>query len=403
MNELEIYENKILPYLIKIGYPKELISDYGRVPARMGTEQKWADVVLYYINKNGEIVPYIVIEVKRNLDNLHDAKAQSESYSKQLNTFYFAVTDGDEYIIYNRLPDGKCIKISSFPVPEREYITIKEGVEVKPNLALRNKINEKLSVKYSRELYEAIDRFFEIIRKGCFYYGDGSYTLRTDTLWHYLSVKKINELIHKKITSLTPDEFEKFSEEYTMATSGRPKNKLYIKEEIKNNFDKIKMLLQSIKNIKNGDIESKLEKLRDRNSDAHVKGMGIFAISEYLAGAYPQEFTIVEENMVNKMKDFGILDFKVDYRTSKGYLYINEICKNLYKDIFRQKIEKNKNSLGFEIDEDFGLILIHEFFWEYHLFYDYKIEELEKAEEEDLKREKADATEKIREIEQFIR
>ena len=84
MNEEEIAEKKVIPFLENLGWPKQLITKYGRVPVQMGTEEKYADIVALFIDDNDTTFPYLVVEVKRNIDNLEEIKAQANSYAKQL-------------------------------------------------------------------------------------------------------------------------------------------------------------------------------------------------------------------------------------------------------------------------------------------------------------------------------
>jgi hypothetical protein len=128
-----------------------------------------------------------------------------------------------------------------------------------------------------------------------------------------------------------------------------------------------------------GDPEENLEALFDTTNDLHISGIGPFAISQFLACAHPREYAIIEDRMVNTMKNLNLIDTKVKSDTPRGYLYINEICKKLYTDIFRSKIAKNKDRLGFKIDDDFSLIVIHEFFWEYDEFGTFDPARLEEA------------------------
>jgi hypothetical protein len=107
--------------------------------------------------------------------------------------------------------------------------------------------------------------------------------------------------------------------------------------------------------------------------------MGPFLLSQFLAGAHPREYTIIQDQMVETMKDLQLIDTKVKSDTPKGYLYINEICKELYNDYFSKKIYENQNKLGFKIDRDFSLVVIHEFFWEYNVFNSYDVTRLEEA------------------------
>ena len=125
MKEKEIAENKIIPYLEKLGWPLELVSQYGRVPVQMGTDVKWADIVLYIV-KNNVKIPYLVLEVKSNLNNIEDAKKQAESYSKFLNTNYFGITDGENHFFFLRNNRGDVIPIKDLPMPDNECLLITE-------------------------------------------------------------------------------------------------------------------------------------------------------------------------------------------------------------------------------------------------------------------------------------
>ena len=40
MNEAEIAKTKVIPYLEELGWSKQLITEYGRVPVKMGIDVK---------------------------------------------------------------------------------------------------------------------------------------------------------------------------------------------------------------------------------------------------------------------------------------------------------------------------------------------------------------------------
>lgn len=189
--------------------------------------------------------------------------------------------------------------------------------------------------------------------------------------------------------SLNPDDFKGVFDNSVMCD--RPANKKHIYSDVYNDFDKVKAFLNFVGEFVR-DPESNLNRLFDRTSELHINGMGPFLVSQFLAGAHPKEYTIIEDKMVNTMKNLGLIDTKVKSDTARGYLYINDVCKNLYNEVFNKKIKEHKDNLGSRfvklIDEDFSLIVIHEFFWEYEEFQSYDITKLEKATAENLVEEK---------------
>jgi len=379
MNEKEIAETKVIPFLEKLGWPRQLITQYGKVPVKIGTEVKWADIVAMFVDENDSAVPYLVIEVKPALDNLNEILAQTDSYSKLLDAQYFIATDGKDYLFYQRRPAGSYIRINNIPVPEKTHLTITRNTKFKTGYILcakpsTNGINQLTLYK---GLSNKIDDYFSLMTENKHYLGKScTYSLRTDITWHYKSIKWIHSLVHDKIDSLKPSEFKGDFDECIMCY--RPPNIKRIYSEVDGNFEKIKAFLRFIKEFK-GDPEENLGTLFDTSSELHINGMGPFIISQFLAGAHPSDYTIIEDRMVDTMKNLNLIDTKVKSDTPKGYLYINEICKKLYNDVFSKKIKENKSEFGFKIDEDFSLIVIHEFFWEYEEFRSYDATKLEEA------------------------
>jgi len=390
MNEKEIAEKKVIPYVEELGWPKQLITQYGKVPVQMGTEVKWADIVAMFVDENDLAVPYLVVEVKTALDNLNEILAQTDSYSKLLDAQYFAATDGECYLFYERRPTGGYIRITNIPIPDKAYLTVTQKTRFKPGYLLCAKPSTEgiKQITQYNELGKKIDDYFSLIGEGKYYVGTmGDYSLRCDMTWHYTSIKGINSLVHSETDSLEPEQFKNVFDDCIMCQ--RKINKAKIYSEVDNNFYRIKAFLKFLREFK-GDPEENLNRLFDRTSELHIDGMGPFIISQFLAGAHPRNYTIIEDRMVNTMKNLDLIDTKVKSATAKGYLYINEICKKLYTEVFYKKIEENKSKLGFTIDEDFSLIVIHEFFWEYEGFQSYDITKLEEATGETRKTQEAD-------------
>jgi thermostable 8-oxoguanine DNA glycosylase len=402
MNEKDIAENKVIPYLEKLGWPKQLITQYGKVPVQMGTRVKWADIVSLFVDENNSAIPYLVVEVKTKLDNLHEILAQTDSYSKLLDTQYFVITNGEDYLFYQRRQTGGYMKIDNIPIPDEGYLTVDQSTRFKTGyiLCAKAKIEEEKRISQYEGLINTIDDYFSLISQNKYHLGkSGQYSLRRDITWHYRSIKWIQSLVHDDIDSLKPDEFKTAFENSIMCY--RPPNKKRIYSEIRDNFDKVKLFLRFIKDFR-GNPEENLKRLFDTSSEVHVSGMGPFVISQFLAGAHPRDYTIIEDRMVNTMKDLNLIDTKVKSNTAKGYLYINEICKKLYNEIFSKKIEENRNKLGFKIDEDFSLIVIHEFFWEYEEFCSYDITKLEEAKADRWKREESETAWNLAALDELI-
>jgi len=402
MNEKEIAETKVVPYLEKLGWPKQLITQYGKVPVQMGTEVKWADIVVLFVDENDSAIPYLVIEVKTGLANLHEILAQTDSYSKLLDAQYFVITDGENHLFYQRRPAGGYIKINNIPIPDKTHLTVTEQTRFKAGFILCSKPSieaTKQTTPY-RELEKKIDDYFGLMEEGKYYWGKSRrYTLRHDITSHYRCIEWIHHMVHDDTDSLTPNKFIDNFENYIMCY--RPPNKNRIYSDAHNKFVKVKSFLKYIRDFK-GDPEENLSHLFDSTDELHIDGMGPFIISQFLAGAHPKEYTVIEDRMVNTMKNLNLIDTKVKSGTPKGYLYINEICKKLLNEVFRKKIEENKHRLGFKINEDFGLVLIHEFFWEYEEFGSYDSKELEEAIGEERKREEAETSCNLAELDELI-
>jgi len=380
MYEKEIAEKEVIPYLQNLGWPEQLITQYGKVPVQMGTEVKWADIVAMFVDENGHAVPYLVVEVKTALIDLNRILAQADSYSKLLDAQYFVVTDGKGYLFYQRRPAGGYIKINNVPIPDKSHLTVTQNTKFKTGYLFCAKPSTE-SIKQTsqyKELGRKIDDYFNLIGENRYYMGrSGAYSLRGDIIWHYRAIKETHTLIHDQIDSLRPAEFKEEFENSIMC--GRSRNKKLIYSEVDNNFEKVKAFLRFVREFQ-GDPEQNLDRLYDTTSDLHISGMGPFAVSQFLAGAHPREYTIIEDRMVNTMKSLDLIDTKVKSDTARGYLYINDICKKLYNEIFSRKIEENKSKLGFKVDRDFSLIVIHEFFWEYDEFQSYEATQVEEAE-----------------------
>lgn len=135
-------------------------------------------------------------------------------------------------------------------------------------------------------------------------------------------------------------------------------NKNIIFQQIDNDLDSIKKTLKFIKEFSGNQIEN-IRKLTDRNGEFHIKGGGIFFITQLLAGSRPDEYVVLEENISKSLNMLGITDILVKNDTANGYVYINEICKKIYKDKLKDKLKKY----------EFGLEAVHNLLWHYYVYY----------------------------------
>lgn len=372
MEENEIAKHIVIPFLEKIGFPRDLISDYGRVPVKFGTEIKWADIVVYTVDEDGRKVPYVVVEVKKDLHNLEaETLSQVDSYAKFLDAPFFAIFDGNRYYFYHRMPRSN-IEINSLPVPIQRSQQIQK------------------KHYYNLDFLEAVERFFDLIKRDTYLVGKREYSLRNNTLLRYCAIKclkcVLSEFVKDPEKNLRP--LIGVTDKYLMIE--RQPNRKKFKEELMNNPEKIRKFLLKIEQIKASsekDPEEVLEDLFDPKSELHLAGIGPFGISQFISAKFPTEFAIIEERMVRTMKEFGLIDLIVDSRTPRGYLYINEVCRQIKEDIFDKRIEKVKDDLGFPVEEDFAMVAIHEFFWEYEIFSKYNRDDLIEAPISESKKE----------------
>ena len=382
MNEAEIARTKVIPYLEQKGWSKQLITEYGRVPIKMGVDVKYADILAFFVDANDNAFPYLIVEVKTSLLPVEEIEAQALSYSKQLDTQVFAITDGEEYRIYQRTPWGNYIQIKDIPVPEKQFLTVSEKTQFHPFpfVMVAEPTTPTSMPKAYPELEPKIDNFFKLIIERFDLRGEGNYTLKSDISWHYSSIKTINAMIQNiDIDNLEPEEFKNIFSNFIMCKLPN-RNKIF--EVADHDFPKIQAFLKFLKDFI-GTPEENLARLFSINDELHINGAGPFIISQFLAGSFPRDYAIVEDNMVVTMKNLKLIDVRVHSDTPKGYLYINDMCKKLLVNVFAKKIEEYKPKMPFTIDEDFSMVVMHEFFWEFNGFHGYDLSQLTELTEDE--------------------
>ncbi len=179
-----------------------------------------------------------------------------------------------------------------------------------------------------------------------------------DTQWHEQAVKNLNKDIftNNKIGQLTSPQFIQIYTNNFM--QGRPNNRASIINEANTELAKVKKYLYAVQKF-NGTSDT-MEDLLDASNSIHIKGTGLFFLTQLLAGAYIDQYIVFEPQVYTSLKEFN-LNKGVNIGSSingKQYLQINEICKDLYQQKFKSRMQSYK----------FGLQSVHNFLWHYQYY-----------------------------------
>jgi len=338
MGEYEIATQRVLPYLKQtLKWPSSLIRGYGRVPVQVGTSTRWADFVCYIVHEN-KPRPYLLVEVKQEGLDLDQMTSQAESYSLILGAPFFCVTDGEEYRFFlTGQSQGKSVRLhDSVPMPNESNLP--SGVDF---------------IQFPPQLDPLVDLFFQALQK------DPEF-LR-DTISHSTSLEYWNVRVFGKLDSIRVSDLEKAVREKTMV---KIPNRNAILSAIREDFNRFKTFLKFIAHL-TGDPVYELNELLDRNSKLHVRGAGLFLVTQLLAAAHPGEYIVLEENVAKALKDLNITDVLVPTDVVNGYIFVNDICKKIYKD----KLEPRILAGDFKLAVGFELVAAHNFLWHYYAYY----------------------------------
>jgi len=335
VREYEVALEKVLPFLRdELGWPDKLISSYGRTPVQIGATTVWADYVCY-ISQGQKLVPWLLVEVKQPRVGLEEkAIPQAESYSLILDSPFFCVTDGNMFEFFVTGPSqGKSIRIETFPPrPSSEF--------------LRGNIEDVL---FPPHLDALVDSFILGLKN--------ENKFHDDTKWHDDAFKRLYQRVFSRINSISPHELKNSLDENLMLK--RP-NKRQLFRQIDEDFDKFRKVLKFIRDFK-GDPVVNINKLLDKKGDLHLERGGTFFVTQLLAGAHPNAYAVLEENVSKSLRFLKVTEVLVKNDTANGYVYVNEICKRLYEEKMKPKLHNN----GF----DFGLAAVHNFLWHYYVCY----------------------------------
>lgn len=334
MNEYQIALDLVLPYIQNtIGWPKELISSYGRVPVQSGTQTKWADFVCYF-NQEQRPRPWLLIEVKTPATPLGEAIPQAESYSILLGSPFFCVTDGSLYKFFiTGNSQGSCIPLDGAP-PNPSGNCLSASVDF---------------FKFPARVDDNIELFIAGLQ--------AERGFLEDTKIHANNEEMLRDIIFTRIEQLQPEELKTCIGKSVMI---KPPNKNLIFQEIDANFKKVKKFLKFILEFQ-GDAVLNLSRLLNKSDALYLKGAGIFFITQLLAAAHQNQYVVLEENISKALQELNITDIYVKNDTANGYVYVNEICKRLYKEKMKKRLQDS--------NLDYGLVTVHNFLWHYYSHY----------------------------------
>lgn len=337
MNEYDIAVRKVLPYIQdELKWPKNLLSAYGRVPVQVGGGIVWADFVCY-ISKGQKLIPWLLIEVKKLSISLEEAAPQAESYSLILGAPFFCVTDGRKYEFYmTGNSQGDSVRLfSPPPLPDQQYL--EAGAD---------------HISFTSEIDNLVELFMNGLRQ------DPKFL--EDTRWHNESVTYLHQKVFTRLEMISPEELKEALEGKRRGghLMIKPPNRNMIYAQIDKDFEKFRKSLLFIRDF-SGDAISNINMLLDKRGEFYVQGGGIFFITQLLAAAHPDQYVVLEENVSRALRNLGITEIFVKNDTANGYIYINDICKKLFKD----KMEKSLKDYGF------GLATVHQFLWHYYVYY----------------------------------
>lgn len=328
MNEIQIAESKVIPYLIQaFRWPKELISPYGRVPIQMGSTLKWGDIVCY-ISDHIEKRPWVLIEVKASSQDLLAAVGQAESYALQIHAPYFGVTDGNQYEWYQTGPSqGKHVHlVGQPPIPTNQYLKSDHP-------------------PFSATVNHLVELFLNALVQDNEFYDN--------TKEHDVKTKELSRTVFDCLDTLTQDQLKdslnKNLETYHV-------NRLKINAAIDNEFLKFHRTLSYIKNIKSNTL-SEIQPLL--SPEMKIKGGNIFFISQLLAAAHLDKFMVIDQHIAHALKELGLTDIVLNPDSAESYVLMNDICVKLYNEKIRDKIK----------DYKFGIAAVHNFLWHWINYY----------------------------------
>jgi thermostable 8-oxoguanine DNA glycosylase len=351
MSEEEIWEKHVKPYLLKLGFPEELISGYGKVPIRTSPFGVYYADGICYVMRGEERKPYLVVEIKRPGERLDHS--QPEFYAFMVNSPFFAITNGEEWRWYLKgESQGKSIPLENLPIPSE----ITKTEITAPPFEISSEV-QKFIASFEQKLdqdeafCDKDDILRELRKKGC----AGcpiSDCLLGDATWHATAADTIRAILQKEdIMSMSSENLLKlFKSLEPWLMFKRPVMNV-IMSAISESPQEVKEALCSLYDHRIS-IEDRFDKLRD------IKGFGPFMASQLLASVDKKKYVVIESNVLEALRTLRIVEIlpRPGRIQGRDYLYINEICNNLMKEGFNKHLE-------------LGLALVHDFLWHFERAY----------------------------------
>jgi hypothetical protein len=93
--------------------------------------------------------------------------------------------------------------------------------------------------------------------------------------------------------------------------------------------------------------------------------LGPFIVTQLLAAAHPGDYGVLQDNIASALKDLRMTHVVVKTGVANGYVYANDICKRIYRDKLKSRIEKANLGLA----AGFELVGVHNFLWHYYEYH----------------------------------
>ena len=175
-----------------------------------------------------------------------------------------------------------------------------------------------------------------------------------DTREHDEAARILNRQVFNRLDELQLEEFTECITETEGVMNNQPNLNLIL-NEINNDFHRIRRCLEFIRNFDGN--PDKIDSLLDNTSRLHIKGAGIFFLTQLLAGAHLDEYIVFHDNIYKALQHLDIRDIGSKIDNGSRYMAINALCRQLYEEKFKDKMKASHK---------LGLQSVHNFLWHYH-------------------------------------
>jgi len=343
MSEEEIAEKYVKPHLMKLGFPEELISGYGRVPIQTGPFGVCYADYMCYVVRGEERKPYMVVEVKRPGERLD--YSQPEFYAFMSNAPFFAITNGEEWRWYLRgESQGKSIRLENPPTPF-EIAKPEMGV---PSFEISSDVQSFITSFEQKldqdDVYCNKNDLIEHREDGCYGCPARKNCLLGDTIWHDTCSDKIRTILQEAdIKSMSSENLIELFVSLLDWLMYKPPVRNVIMSAISENPEQMKKALCSLYDERIS-IKDRFDELRK------IKGFGPFMASQFLSSVNKKKYVVIEANVLESLRSLNMIEIVPRDIRWQDYIYINEICNKLMQKGFKKRPE-------------LGLALVHNFLW----------------------------------------